>query len=109
MKTMGLPLEVGIEQADFAGGAGLPAAFASFSLIVSNQVAGDAPTPDTALLATANTTYVTTLVPAWIICKTVWWGPFGMASISAVANLTTLLAATLPWCNAMPIFPPPAR
>jgi regulation of enolase protein 1 (concanavalin A-like superfamily) len=59
----GLPLEVGIEQADFAGGASLPAEFASFTLIVSNQIAGAAPTADTALLATANTNGSATL--AW--------------------------------------------
>jgi hypothetical protein len=57
----GLPLEVGIEQADFAGGANLPAAFASFSLIVSNQVAGAMPAADTALQAIANTNGSATL------------------------------------------------
>jgi hypothetical protein len=50
----GLPLEVGMEQADFAGGASLPAQFASFSLIVSNQVEGTEPTADTGLLITTN-------------------------------------------------------
>ncbi|HEY3860438.1 MAG TPA: DUF5695 domain-containing protein [Verrucomicrobiae bacterium] len=50
----GLPLEAGIEQADFAN-ASLPAQFASFSLTVSNQEALLAPSADTALTALANT------------------------------------------------------
>jgi len=50
----GLPLEVGIEQADFAGGASLPAQLASFSLTVSNQAAGTAPTAATGMLITTN-------------------------------------------------------
>jgi hypothetical protein len=50
----GLPLEVGIEQADFAGGASLPAQFANFSLIVSNLAVATAPTADAGLLITTN-------------------------------------------------------
>ena len=50
----GLPLEVGIEHADFGGGTSLPAQYASFSLIVSNQTAGTAPTADSALTAATN-------------------------------------------------------
>jgi hypothetical protein len=50
----GLPLEVGIEQADYAGGSSLPAQFASFSLTVSNQIVGTVPTADTDLLITTN-------------------------------------------------------
>ncbi len=50
----GLPLEVGIEQAVFAGGASLPARFANFSLTVSNQTAGTTPTADADLLIATN-------------------------------------------------------
>jgi Family of unknown function (DUF5695) len=57
----GLPLQVGIEQADFTGGASLPAQFANFTLIVTNQVAGTTPTADTSLIATTNANNTATL------------------------------------------------
>jgi hypothetical protein len=57
----GLPLEVGIEQADFAGGSSLSAQFANFSLTVSNQTAGTTPTADTGLVITTNANGTATL------------------------------------------------
>ncbi len=74
----GLPLEVGIEQADFAGGVSLPAQFASFSLIVSNQTAGATPAAASSLVMTTNANGTMTLS----------WTP-GTGSAGSVAVLWT--------------------
>src|ERR1039458_1262444 len=74
----GLPLEVGIEQADFGGGASLPARFASFSLIVSNQAAGAMPAAASGLAMTTNADGTVTMS----------WTP-GAGSAGSVAVLWT--------------------
>ena len=58
----GLPLEVGIEQADYAGGTTLPAAFQTFSLTVSNMGPFDpTPAPASGLSSVANANGTATL------------------------------------------------